>query len=101
MIKKANKHLFLLNFLQNLLSALLNVILDALRLILNGRYKVTYKLPVPVVVNKEQFTLRIKTSWKNAIILAKVTKESSDKLRLEIKDSTFVTTSYSDDGKGE
>lgn len=54
-----------------------------------------YKLrtQVPVTVKQEQFTLRIKTTRENAIILlAKDAKESSDKLKLEIRNSTFMVT---------
>jgi hypothetical protein len=44
-------------------------------------------------VKQEQFTLRIKTTRENAIIvLAKDAKESSDKLKLEIRNSTFMVT---------
>ena len=66
---------------------------DALRLILNGSYKVAYKLPTRVVVKQELFKLRIKTARKNAIVLlGKATEESSDQLRLEIKNSKFFMT---------
>jgi hypothetical protein len=56
---------------------------------------VAYKLrtQVPVAVKQEQFTLRIKTAREDAIIvLAKDAKESSDKLKLEIRNSTFMVT---------
>jgi hypothetical protein len=54
---------------------------------------VAYKLRTQVPVKQEQFTLRIKTTRENAIILlAKDAKESSDKLKLEIRNSTFMVT---------
>ena len=47
-----------------------------------------------MVVKQEQFKLRIKTVRKDAIVLlVKAAKESSDQLKLEIKNSRFVVTS--------
>lgn len=67
---------------------------DALRLILSGSYKIAFKPPVTVSGKQERFTLRIKTSQENAVILAaKLEEESSDLLKLEIKSSRFIVTS--------
>ncbi|XP_028406187.1 uncharacterized protein LOC114528709 [Dendronephthya gigantea] len=67
---------------------------DALRLILNGSYKIAYKPQVSMSGKQQRFSLRIRTSQENAIILAADVEEGrSDSLKMEIKDSRFVVTS--------
>ena len=64
----------------------------ALRLVMNGLYKVAIKLPKEGAgVKQEKFKFRIKTSCNNAIILlVRDELEISDKLRMKIKNSRVV-----------